>query len=71
MVEKFKDCVHQDLRTHLEDKNVRTLEEAAVISHTYTLSHKKTFWSKNQSSSSVKGSDSDKKSVEIRRASQS
>ena len=63
LVEEFKDCVHQDLRTHLEDKNVRTLDEAAVISDTYTLSHKKNFWSKNQSSSSLKGSDSDKKNV--------
>ena len=41
LVEEFKDCVHQDLRTHLEDKNVRTLDQAAVISDTYTLSHKK------------------------------
>jgi hypothetical protein len=41
LVEEFKECVHQDLRTHLEDKNVRTLDEAAVISDTYTLSHKK------------------------------
>ena len=43
---------------------MRTLDEAAVISDTYTLSHKKNFWSKNQSSSSsLKGSDSDKKNV--------
>jgi hypothetical protein len=63
LVEKFKECVHQDLRTHLEDKNLRTLDEAAVISDTYTLSHKKYCWSKNQSSSSLKGSDSDKKNV--------
>jgi hypothetical protein len=61
--EKFKDCVHKDLRTHLKDKNVRTLDEAAVISDAYTLSHKKNFWSKNQSSSSLKVSDSDKKNV--------
>jgi hypothetical protein len=52
LVEEFKDCVHQDLRTHLEDENVKTLDEAAVISDTYTLSHKKNFLSKNQSSSS-------------------
>jgi hypothetical protein len=25
LVEEFKDCVHQDLRTHLEDNNERTL----------------------------------------------
>jgi hypothetical protein len=60
LVEEFKECVNQDLRTHLEDKSVRTLDEAAGISDTYTLSHKKNFWSKNQSSSSLKGSDSDK-----------
>ena len=40
LVEEFKD---QDLRTHLEDKNVRTFDEAAVISDTYTISHKKNF----------------------------
>jgi hypothetical protein len=43
LVEEFKDCVHLALRTHLEDKNVRTLEEDAVISDTYTLSHKNIF----------------------------
>jgi hypothetical protein len=42
---------------------VRTLDEDAVISDSYTLSYKKTFWSKNQSSSSLKRSDSDKKTV--------
>lgn len=26
-----EECVHQDLRTHLEDKNVRTPKEAAFI----------------------------------------
>jgi hypothetical protein len=41
---------------------VRTLDEAAVISDTCTLSYKKNFWSKNHSSS-LKGSDSDKKNV--------
>ena len=51
LIEEFKD---QDLRTHLEDKNVRTFDEAAVISDTYTIYHKKKFWSKNQSSSSLK-----------------
>jgi hypothetical protein len=43
LVEEFKECVHQDLRTHLEGKNVRTLDEATVISDTYTLSHKEKF----------------------------
>jgi hypothetical protein len=41
------------------------LEEAAVISDNKTLSHKNTFWSKNQSSISKKSSDSDEKSVSV------
>jgi hypothetical protein len=41
LLKAFKDCVHQDIRTHLEDNNVRTLEEAAVISGTYNISHKR------------------------------
>jgi hypothetical protein len=61
-MEKFKDCVHENLKTNLEDKNVGTLVEAAVTSDTCTLSHKKNCWSKNQSSGSWKSSDSDKKS---------
>ena len=57
LIEEFKECVHQDLRSHLEDKNVKTLEEAAVLSDTYTLTHKKNFLSKTQSSSVVKSLD--------------
>ena len=57
LIEEFKECVHQDLRSHLEDKNVKTLEDAAVLSDTYTLTHKKNFLSKTQSSSVVKSSD--------------
>ena len=49
LIEEFKECVHQDLRSHLEDKNVKTLEDAAVLSDTYTLTHKKNFSSKTQS----------------------
>ena len=64
LIEEFKECVHQDLRTHLEDKNVKTLEDAAVLSDTYTLTHKKNFLSKTQSSSVVKSSDFSKKNVQ-------
>jgi hypothetical protein len=35
LIEEFKECVHQDLRTHLQDENVRTLERAALISDDY------------------------------------
>ena len=64
LIEEFKECVHQDLRSHLEDKNVKTLEEAAVLSDTYTLTHKKNFLSKTQSSSVVKSSDFSTKNVQ-------
>ena len=64
LIEEFKECVHQDLRSHLEDKNVKTLEDAAVLSDTYTLTHKKNFLSKTQSSSVVKSSDFSTKNVQ-------
>ncbi|KAK3089262.1 hypothetical protein FSP39_002191 [Pinctada imbricata] len=64
LIEEFKECVHQDLRTHLEDKNVKTLEEAAVSSDTYALTHKKNFVSKTQSSDSAKTSDFPKKNLQ-------
>lgn len=61
LLEEFKDCVPQDLKTHLED-NVKALEEAAVISDTFTLSHKKIFFTRSQNNYS-KSSDSYNKSV--------
>ena len=64
LIEEFKECVHQDLRSHLEDKNVKTLEDAAVLSDTYTLTHKKNFLSKTQSSSVIKSSDFSTKNVQ-------
>ncbi|KAK3098851.1 hypothetical protein FSP39_023736 [Pinctada imbricata] len=64
LIEEFKECVHQDLRTHLEDKNVKTLEEAAVLSDTYALTHKKNFVSKTQSSDSAKTSNFPKKNLQ-------
>ena len=65
LIEEFKECVHQELRSHLEDKNVKTLEEAAVLSDTYTLTKKKkNFLSKTQSGSVVKSSDFSKKNVQ-------
>lgn len=47
LLEEFKDCVLEDLKTHLEDKKVKTLEEAAVISDIFILSHKKYFFSQD------------------------
>ncbi|KAK3084264.1 hypothetical protein FSP39_010811 [Pinctada imbricata] len=51
-------------KTHLEDKNAKTLEEAAVLSDTYALTHKKNFVSKTHSSDSAKTSDFPKKNLQ-------
>lgn len=63
LLKKFKDSVSQDLKTHLEDNNVNTLEEAAVISDTFTLSHKNNFFTRSQNNKHSKSSDSYNKSV--------
>lgn len=46
--EEFKKFFPKDLKKHLEDKNVKTLEEAAVISDTFTLSNKKNFFTRSK-----------------------
>lgn len=62
LLEEFKDCVSQDLKKHLEDKNVKTLE-AADPSDTFTLSHKKIFFTRSQNANYSKSSDYFNKSV--------
>ncbi|XP_078334126.1 uncharacterized protein LOC144625791 [Crassostrea virginica] len=43
LLEEFKQCVHYDLKTHLDDKNIDTLQNAAIASDNYSLNHKKSF----------------------------
>merc|ERR1711860_487018 len=43
LIEQFKNCLFTDLRTHLDDKEVSTLSEAAVMSDGYALTHKRNF----------------------------
>ena len=45
LIEEFKRCVHQDLKTHLDDKDVKSINEVAILSDSYALSHKKSFLS--------------------------
>ncbi|CAC5371238.1 unnamed protein product [Mytilus coruscus] len=52
LLEEFKQCVHLDLKTHLDDKTVETLQDTAVISDNYTLSHKRSFKGQNFNTSS-------------------
>ncbi|VDI78699.1 Hypothetical predicted protein [Mytilus galloprovincialis] len=52
LLEEFKLCVHLDLKTHLDDKTVESIHDAAVISDNYTLSHKRSFKGQNVNTSS-------------------
>ncbi|VDI56774.1 Hypothetical predicted protein [Mytilus galloprovincialis] len=52
LLEEFKQCVHSELKTHLDDKTVESIHDAAVISDNYTLSHKRSFKSQNVNTSS-------------------
>ncbi|VDH92819.1 Hypothetical predicted protein [Mytilus galloprovincialis] len=51
LLEEFKQCVHLDLKTHLDDKTVESIHDA-VISDNYTLSHKRSFKGQNVNTSS-------------------
>ena len=65
LLEEFKRSVHVDVRTHLEEREVRTLSEAARIADDFVLTHKSTSkvlgkmkkggkWHKNKSESNDK-----------------
>ena len=43
MIEQFKRCVRDDLKTYLDEKNVETLHEMAVLADDYALAHKRSF----------------------------
>lgn len=43
IVEEFKNCVHEDIKVHIEEKEVQTIDEATKIADTYSLVHKRNF----------------------------
>ena len=43
LIEQFKSCLFSDLKTHIDDKDVTSLNDAAILSDSYTLTHKKSF----------------------------
>ena len=43
LIEQFKRCVHDDLKTYLDEKNVNTLHEMAALADDYALTHKRSF----------------------------
>ena len=47
LVEQFKNGLYPDLRTHLDEQPIHTLNDAAVFSDSYTLTHKQRYVSKS------------------------
>ena len=46
LVEEFKRCINSDVKSFLDEKEVETLEKAALLADDYTLTHKVSFVSK-------------------------
>ncbi|PIK60809.1 hypothetical protein BSL78_02290 [Apostichopus japonicus] len=40
LVEQFKSCIHADIRTHLDERDINNLEDAATMADDYALTHK-------------------------------
>ncbi|KAL5022408.1 hypothetical protein ScPMuIL_001563, partial [Solemya velum] len=43
LIEEFKRCVHTNIKTHLDERKVETLSEAATMADDYALTHKGSF----------------------------
>ena len=46
LVEEFKRCINSDVKSFLDEKEVKTLEKAARLADDYTLPHKVSLVSK-------------------------
>ena len=40
LIEEFKRCISNDLKTHLDEQKANTLEQAAILADDYALTHK-------------------------------
>ena len=56
MIEQLKQRVHLDVKTHVDDKNIESLQNAAIASDMYSLTHKVGFKSPNSSGHNFDGS---------------
>ena len=43
LIEQFKQCVHPDIKTHLDERDINDLHEAATVADDYSLTHKLSF----------------------------
>lgn len=66
LMEEFKSCLPNDIKTHLADRDVNKLEKAARMADDYELTHKQSFGSDNRHdtsrSKSTKGSKNSERS---------
>ena len=60
LIEEFKRCVPENVKTYLDEKDVETLERAAVLADNFALTHKQKFY-KSTSSTSRQPTPQDKK----------
>ena len=40
LIEQFKECIHADIKTHLDDRDINNLEDVATAAHDFSLTHK-------------------------------
>ena len=40
LIEEFKQCTHAEVKTHLDEKKVESLQQAATVADDYALAHK-------------------------------
>ena len=43
LIEEFQQCLSHDLATHLSDKKLDRVDEAAIIADSYSLTHTRNF----------------------------
>ena len=40
LIEQFKECIHANIKTHLDERDINNLEDAATTADDYTLTHR-------------------------------
>ena len=55
LIEEFKSCIHPNIRTHLDERKIELLGEAAMAADDYALTHKLSFTSISKPSPSKPG----------------
>ena len=54
LIEGFKQCIHIDIITYLDERNVDNLNQAANMADNYALTHKLSFVKKGMENHQIK-----------------